>query len=626
MALAGAVLFVRLDFFRSNFVLNLTAICLVFFALGFNLIKLRTFCVDKPMIHSSMGPVTLEGKLIQIEGGNNGNRLRIQVGAVSGLPLADTPKFVRVTQRNNTQLSPGRLLRCLVFLSPPPKQILDTDYNFRRQAFFQQLGGVGFVLGECKPIGVVNLKQPNAFEQLQDKIAASRHAIALHIYKVIGPQAGGMAAAMITGERSLLTSREQELLRSVGLAHLLAISGLHMGLAAGVFFFLIRTSIPYFEWITLRVPVQKVAAFGAILGATTYLVMSGASVATQRAYIMALIALVAILFDRPAFSLRSVLVAMFIVLILQPETVVTPGFQMSFAATAALIAMYENWPRNKSSGKWGKLSNWISSLVATSVTASLATAPFAAFHFGRIAPLSIPANLMVMPIISLLSAPVASLALLAWPLGIQDPFLVAFGASLNKVLEISQFVSQISVDGSVTLVTPLIFGCLVLGIGLSIVFDSWFKTLAIIPIIIALGFAYFQKAPIAHVDEQGIIYLAQGNRWVRILPQGMRKKPLAPLSIKDKLEEGNIESYLNPVWIDNPEYNVSVNQELCTPRFLENENIDDFSYLRLSRGNSNICLPVGRTEQASRFTVLSRGNTLSVRYWGGGHQKRPWSD
>ena len=217
------------------------------------------------------------------------------------------------------------------------------DYVFHRDAYFQQLGGVGFSTGKCEPLPTP--PPATLVERAGYWIGALRRAIAAHVYEAAGEKGGGMAAAMVAGDRSFITPDDAEALRLSGLAHLLSISGVHMVLVGGIVFFAIRLLWPLLEPLALRVPSVQAAALGAVIACTLYFAISGAEVATQRAYVMALIAFGAKLFDRPALSLRSVAVALFVVVLLQPESVVTPGFQMSFAASASLIALYEIWPK-----------------------------------------------------------------------------------------------------------------------------------------------------------------------------------------------------------------------------------------------------------------------------------------
>ncbi|MEH6411750.1 MAG: ComEC/Rec2 family competence protein, partial [Hyphomonas sp.] len=241
--------------------------------------------------------------------------------------------------------------------------------------------------------------------------------------------------------RSFMRDEDQEALRGSGLAHLLAISGLHMGIVGGLVFFLTQKALVLIEPLALRVPVQKPAAMTALIASLAYLVLSGASVSTQRAFIMSAVVFGAILFDRAAISMRSFAIAMMAVVLLQPESVMTPGFQMSFAASGALIATYEAWSRRRSERErvLGPIPFAWASLVMTSVVAAAATAPFALYHFDRLAALGLVANLLTMPVISFVSAPAAALAMLLTPFGLGDVGLRLFGYSLELVLAIAHW-------------------------------------------------------------------------------------------------------------------------------------------------------------------------------------------
>ena len=152
---------------------------------------------------------------------------------------------------------------------------------------------------------------------------------------------GSIASALITGKRDAISSPVNDAMYVSSLAHVLSISGYHMAVVAGVVFFVVRALFALVPILANRHPIKKWAAFGALLAATFYPVLSGAEVATQRSYIMTAIVLVGVMADRAALTLRTLAVAAFAVLLIAPEAVVHPSFQMSFAATLALIAAYE---------------------------------------------------------------------------------------------------------------------------------------------------------------------------------------------------------------------------------------------------------------------------------------------
>ena len=404
---------------------------------GFTAGAVRAASVVSPVILSETRPVMLEGWIDAIEPGAKGARLRMNVHAISGLDASQTPRYVRVTHRLSLEVAPGRFVRCYAVLRPPPSPSLPGDYDFRRQAWFEQLGGVGYVMGRCH--GGVLGAPAKGFARLSLKVSAFRRQLAEHVNRASGKRAGGFAAALVSGDRSFMAEADQQALRASGLSHLLAISGLHMAMVGGLVYFLAWRTLALIEPLALRVAVQKPAAVAALIASFAYLVISGASVSTQRAFIMSAVVFGAILADRAALSLRSYAIAMILVVLLQPESVMTPGFQMSFAATGALIATYDAWSRRRAEQErvLGQMSFTWTSLFVTSLVAGTATAPFAIYHFDRVAAFGLLANLLAMPIVTFVSAPMAALSLILTPFGLGDVGLRLFGYSLEAVLAIA---------------------------------------------------------------------------------------------------------------------------------------------------------------------------------------------
>lgn len=393
-------------------------------------------------VKAPLGPVLVEGWVMEAQPAQRGVRLVLNVHALDGFAATDTPRTVRVTHILSLNTEPGRFVRCWVVLRPPPQTVIAGDYDFARQAWFSRLGGVGYVQGRCR--GGALGAPSDARERAALSIAKGRRKLALHVNTAAGTRAGGFAAALVSGDRSFMRSDDQEALRGSGLAHLLAISGLHMGIVGGLVFLALRRGLALIEPLALRMSVRKPAAFAALAACAVYLVLSGGSVATQRAFIMAAVAFGAVLMDRAALSMRSLSIAIIAIIILAPWSVLTPGFQMSFSATAALIATYEMWRKRQD---WlgyqpSGLMFWLKSLVVTSLVSSLATAPFALYHFDRVAGLGVIANLAAMPIISLISAPMAGAALLLSPIGLDAWALRGFGVSLEWVLAIAHTFSD----------------------------------------------------------------------------------------------------------------------------------------------------------------------------------------
>ena len=228
-------------------------------------------------------------------------------------------------------------------------------------------------------------------------------------------------------------------------------SGYHMALVAGVVFFIVRAVLALFPALALRHPIKKWAAMAALAAATFYLVLSGAEVATQRSYIMTAVVLIGVMADRATLTMRTIAVAALAVMLIVPEAVIHPSFQMSFAATLALIATYERgipWiatapatPLGARIALWG--AREITVLAIASLVAGLATTPYAAYHFHRMAPYGVIANLLAMPIISALSMPAGLLALVAMPFGFDAPLWRLMGVGIDWMVAVAVWVANL---------------------------------------------------------------------------------------------------------------------------------------------------------------------------------------
>jgi competence protein ComEC len=499
---------------RSGFVL--TGLMLLGIVTGLLAGKLATVRVAHPTLQSALGPVMIEGWVEEVEPGGKGPRLRLLVHAIDGLDASQAPRHVRVTHRLSLEVEAGRFVRCWVVLRPPPAPVMRGDYTFDRQAWYEGLGAVGYVQGRCRG-GTLGLPE-RQLDRLSLSIAKMRRQLAHYVYGAAGARAGGFAAAVSSGDRSFMAEADKEALRGSGLAHLLAISGLHMGIIGGLIYVMVWRGLALIEPLALRIAVRKPAAIAALSMSFVYLILSGASVSTQRAFIMALVFFGAIIFDRAALSLRSLAIAMIIVVVLAPWSVLTPGFQMSFAATGVLVMTYEVWQRRRREegrGLNGGAWFWTKSIVVTSLVTSLATVPFALYHFDRMAPLGLIANVFAMPIVSLISAPLAGLALVAAPFGLADWPLRLFGWSLEAILWIAEVFSDAdAVSGSVGKQMPeAALVLLSLALILGIIARGWRARAALGGGLIGLGCLvwWFSPGVILHWAPSGEVFLIGGR-------------------------------------------------------------------------------------------------------------------
>ncbi len=279
-----------------------------------------------------------------------------------------------------------------------------------------------------------------------------------------------------------------------------------MAVVAGVVFFVIRALLALIPGLAARHPIKKWAALGALAAATFYLLLSGAEVATQRSYYMIGIVLLAVLVDRTAVTFRTLAIAAIAVLLLAPEAVVHPSFQMSFAATLALVAGYRHglpFARPNADTSFGaRIALWgvreILSLIFASLLAGLATTPYAAFHFHRMAPYGVLANLLAMPVVSAWVMPAGMLALLAMPFGFDDFFWRLMGDGLQWMIDVALWVA--SLPGAVGRVTAFGTGALlVITAGMLVVCLLRTPLRWIGALILALGIVWAVRTPLPDV-------------------------------------------------------------------------------------------------------------------------------
>lgn len=435
---------------RRGSILAMLAGLLVAASVGLALAKIRSDRVAAPVLERRMGLVEVRGFVELVEPRQTrGERLTLRVTSIEGLAAEKLPRRVRIrTMSASAGLKPGDAVKVKATLAPPSGPVLPGGYDFARGAYFQGLGGIGYALTRAE-IDTKAGSTASALLQWQAAVARLRQEIGARVTASLPGQTGAIANALITGERGGISAATNEAFRDSGLFHMLSISGLHMAIMGGAVFYALRFAFALVPSVALRYPIKKWAAVAAIIASFAYLMISGAAFATVRSALTITIMFLAILLDRPAIAMRNVALAALIILMIWPESLNDVGFQMSFAAVVALVACYEDlrhrllvrnaWPE-------GALSNiglFFAGIVLSTLIASIAVGPFAAYYFHKGQQLAIVANVIATPICNLIIMPAALGALVLMPLGLEGLALAIMGFGVNLTIACAEWVAAL---------------------------------------------------------------------------------------------------------------------------------------------------------------------------------------
>jgi competence protein ComEC len=484
--------------------------------IGFGVAKLRTEMVAAPVLAHRIGPVEMEGRVAFAQAHGKGVRAVIVLDFISRNYGAPMPTQIRVSFRDDEGfLVPGARIGFKAVLQPPPAPTEPGDYDFGRAAYFEGLGAVGYAYGP--PEILASAPPPEFAGRVVGLVEHLRWRMSQRIHAVLPGSTGAIASAIITGDRGGISDEDESALRDAGLAHVLAIAGLHMALVGMGLFWAVRALLAAIPRIALVYPIKKWSAIAALCGAGFYLVISGAAAATTRAFIMLAMMLLAILFDRPALSMRSLALAATIILLSRPEGLIEPGFQMSFAAVAGLIAVAE-WEQRRArvvhsmTVRFASLRRYLHGIAITSFVGSLATMPYAAFHFDRSTHYAVLGNLGAMPIMGFVAMPAAAISVIAMPFGLDVWPLRVMGWGIDAMLAVGRWVSHLPGAVSIVSAWPIAALVLVSGGGLWIAFwRARFRWLGLAPIAAGLLMSFLAVPPDLLIARDGETVALRGT-------------------------------------------------------------------------------------------------------------------
>ncbi|WP_417453288.1 ComEC/Rec2 family competence protein [Kiloniella sp.] len=406
----------------------------------------RTDRIAAPIVERQFGPSYFEGRVVQIEPSSPGQRYLLDNLSGKAFKWLSTPHTIRLKSNLlQEDIHIGMRVRVLAVIQPPARPSIPGGFNYARHAYYQQIGAVGYILGKAEILEERSVKEsPHLLEYLSMMIAETRNSIVRDVGKYIEGDQRDLVVTFLTGQKGGLSKETKEEIRNAGLAHLLAISGLHMGLMAGIVFFVIRFVLALFPSLALNYPIKKIAAVAAIVFCFFYLLLINHPLSAQRAFIMIAVSLGAVVFDRKALSIRTVSVAALFLLLIYPEVLISASFQMSFSAVLALVAFFEWYSyKNVEQHFVGKMLNGIKLTCYCSLVASIATAPFVLYHFHSLPLYGILANLVAVPFTAFILMPLVLICYVSFPFGFEGWAIQLLGHAFEFLLWISRAISQI---------------------------------------------------------------------------------------------------------------------------------------------------------------------------------------
>lgn len=458
------------------------------FALGFSVSNLRTVYLDTPFITNPIKDLTITGTIVNIEHTKDSQN-RFTFNNIKGAPL----NKAYLKGKENLGLEPGWRVRCVVTLLPLTGAVSPVAYDFRRAHYFSGIGASG------------RIKSCIVLDRPTSTMANLRYNVTQSLRARLTAPYGDIAAALVTGDRSGIPKNLRQQFTDAGLAHVLAISGLHLGLVAGIIFFAIRRLLLFGYLRYSVIPIREITACLTILAMGFYLGLSGFGYPAIRSFGMTTLIMVGIIFNRDPLSMRSVALAASVILLMYPESLLSASFQLSFAAVIALIATYEvtgqplkNWTHNDIDGKrppwYRKPIIYFCAIMLTTIVATLATTPLSMAIFNRLTLQAVLGNVLAIPLTGFWIMPTLVVAVISLIFGGWNLAFQTLELGIKTLSEIAMWVSTLPGSG-VMVPTPSnwFYPFFIIG-GLLLCLGPWRNVRVVGLIMACFSFIFFKNA------------------------------------------------------------------------------------------------------------------------------------
>ena len=477
--------------------------CIILLCAGFGWVQIAAYQAKAPTVHWRHHHVAVEGKILTQDILPNAQRLTLQVMHIDGLGKDSVPERIRMRINGTHDYHKGDILQMQATLMPPALPFIPSGYAFSRQAWFQKVGAVGY--GTATPKVVRSQTRPS--------LSNTRLRILRRMREVLPKEQAGVAIPLVVGEQGTVLPKTYRIYKAAGIAHVLSVSGLHLSLIGGFVFMLTRFLLTLIPWLALRLPVKKISALVALCAVFGYLLLSGMAVPAQRAFLMLLVVFLAVLLDRQALSMRTACWACFLILCIAPQSLVSAGFQMSFAAVFVLIAVYERlqnpiarfMPNGPAWLRW--LTLLFIGFFISNIAAGAATGLVALYHFHQLAVYSILGNFLTSCLFGFVIMPLLFFAVILMPLHADTYLLLLAGKALGWVNSLAEWVAQLpSALWRIPQLPTLSLVCFLVGILWSCLWRSRERYLGVLLILLGFVPCLSYQAPDILVSQGGQLF------------------------------------------------------------------------------------------------------------------------
>jgi competence protein ComEC len=481
-----------------------SAAVLAIVAGGFLAAELRTAVVSAPVLHSPVGPATVSGRVVEVQLQAKSARILLADVHIAGLSRADTPAQVRIGLTRYSDIPRlGDRLNLRAKLFAPPSPAAPGAHDFRRDLFFLRIGAVGYAVQKyIRPAGDDPADGP--------LLGRLRQAAAERISAVFAdPRQSAeraIALALLVGERGPIPDDVNNAMRDAGLAHLLAISGMNITIAAGLIYFTLRLGLAAIPWIALRFPIKKWAAAGGLIGEILYTEFVGAPVSAERSMITTGFIMLAIMADRSALTLRLVAISAALLILVEPEALMGASFQMSYGAIVALVVLYERWNFHGTGekGPFRRAITYLMGIAIMSLVASAASAVFAIYHFQQSAFYGMGANLLAVPVHDLWIMPWGILSYVLMPFGLEPLALRPMGWGISAMLAVARLFSGFpGAAGHFAAMPAVALGLIVIGGLWFLLWTRRWRWLGVAPVAAGIALTVTVRQPDLLIAEDG---------------------------------------------------------------------------------------------------------------------------